>query len=166
MWAETLLSILSLLIRLLMLVNSSSDNTSVSSNLLSQAWIKERKNSDRFYYVKWYEYQVMLHHSGRVFNFCRQLMKRGNAEIKASRGCQLSLSQLGSVMLVLLGGWTKNYSNVWASWGFLCGIDDRLTGSVSSVLSGGTCPISLFTLMFIKFPSYVCVWFYLFVAKM
>lgn len=37
MWAETLLSILSLLIRLLMLVNSSSDNTSVSSNLLSQA---------------------------------------------------------------------------------------------------------------------------------
>lgn len=52
MWAETLLSILSLLIRLLMLVNSSSDNTSVSSNLLSQAWIKERKNSDRFYYVK------------------------------------------------------------------------------------------------------------------
>lgn len=154
MWAETLLSILSLLIRLLMLVNSSSDNTSVSSNLLSQAWIKERKNSDRFYYVKWYEYQVMLHHSGRVFNFCRQLMKRGNTKIKAStkckvEGCQLSLSQLGSVMLVLLGGWTKNYSNVWASWGFFCGIDDRLTGSVSSVLSGGTCPISLFTLMFL-----------------
>lgn len=145
MWAETLLSILSLLIRLLMLVNSSSDNTSVSSNLLSQAWIKERKNSDRFYYVKWYEYQVMLHHSGRVFNFCRQLMKHGNTKIKAST----KLSQLGSVMLVLLGGWTKNYSNVWASWGFFCGIDDRLTGSVSSVLSWGTCPISLFTLMFL-----------------
>lgn len=92
MWAETLLSILSLLIRLLMLVNSSSDNTSVSSNLLSQAWIKERKNSDRFYYVKWYEYQVMLHHSGRVFNFCRQLMKRGNTKIKASTKCKVEVA--------------------------------------------------------------------------
>lgn len=152
MWAEKLLSILSLLIRLLMLVNSSSDNTSVSSNLLSQAWIKERKNSDRFYYVKWYEYQVMLHHSGVQFlSATDEAWEHENKSFHKmqSRGCQLSLSQLGSVMLVLLGGWTKNYSNVWASWGFFCGIDDRLTGSVSSVLSWGTCPISLFTLMFL-----------------
>lgn len=89
MWAGTLPLILSLLVWHLMLVNSSSDNTSVSSNLLSQAWIKKRKNSDRFYYVKWYEYQVMVHHSGRVFNFCRQLMKRGNTKMKASTKCKV-----------------------------------------------------------------------------
>lgn len=166
MWAETLLSILSLLIRLLMLVNSSSDNTSVSSNLLSQAWIKERKKLWQVLLCKviWISsHATPLWKSVQFLSATDEAWEHENKSFHKmqSRGCQLSLSQLGSVMLVLLGGWTKNYSNVWASWGFFCGIDDRLTGSVSSVLSGGTCPISLFTLMFINFPSYVCVWFYL-----